>query len=94
MARIAALRPDLVLVQKSVSRLAQDMLREHNITLVHNAKRTVLERLSKCTEADIVGAVDAHIGRPKLGSCKRFYLRRFATENGYYTVHLLETCNS
>ncbi|CAH1155707.1 unnamed protein product [Phaedon cochleariae] len=81
-ARIVALQPDVVIVQKNVSRLAQDMLREHNITLVQNVKQTVLERLSRCTQADLVSSVDAHIGRPKLGFCKRFYLKRFNIERG------------
>ncbi|KAG5896372.1 hypothetical protein JTB14_005849 [Gonioctena quinquepunctata] len=81
-ARIVALQPNVVLVQKNVSRLAQDMLRQHNITLVHNVKQSVLERLSRCTQADLVSAVDAHIGRPKLGTCKRFYLKSFCSEKG------------
>lgn len=81
-ARIVALQPDVVLVQKNVSRLAQDMLRQNNITLVHNVKQTVLDRLSRCTQADIVTAVDAHIGRPKLGTCKRFYLKSFDVQRG------------
>ena len=43
-ARIAALEPDLVLVQRNVSRLAQEYLREKGITLVLNVKPSVLER--------------------------------------------------
>lgn len=81
-ARIVALQPDVVLVHKNVSRLAQDMLREAKITLVHNIKQSVLERLSRCTQADLVTAVDAHIGRPKLGTCKRFYVQNFTVEKG------------
>ncbi|XP_018563541.1 putative 1-phosphatidylinositol 3-phosphate 5-kinase [Anoplophora glabripennis] len=81
-ARIVALQPNIVLVQRNVSRLAQDMLRQHKITLVQNVKQSVLERLARCTEADIVSAVDAHIGRPKLGTCKRFYVKSFDTERG------------
>lgn len=81
-ARIVALQPDVVLVHKNVSRLAQDMLREAKITLVHNVKQSVLERLSRCTQADLVTAVDAHIGRPKLGTCKRFYVKNFSVDKG------------
>lgn len=81
-ARIVALQPNLVLVHRNVSRLAQDFLRAHNITLIHNVKQTVLERLSRCTQADIVCNVDAHIGRPKLGTCKRFYLKKYPVEKG------------
>lgn len=36
--RIADMRPSLVLVEKTVSRIAQDMLLEHGITLVINVK--------------------------------------------------------
>ncbi|XP_050300649.1 1-phosphatidylinositol 3-phosphate 5-kinase [Anthonomus grandis grandis] len=81
-ARIAALKPDVVFVHKNISRLAQDMLRQYKITLVHNVKRSVMDRLSRCTEGDLVTAVDAHIGRPNLGTCKKFYLKTFPTEKG------------
>lgn len=36
--RIVDVRPNLVLVEKTVSRIAQDMLLEHGITLVINVK--------------------------------------------------------
>lgn len=36
--RIVDVRPNLVLVEKTVSRIAQDMLLEHGITLVINMK--------------------------------------------------------
>lgn len=38
MQRIVDVRPNLVLVEKTVSRIAQDMLLEHGITLVINVK--------------------------------------------------------
>ncbi|KAJ3663453.1 hypothetical protein Zmor_007712 [Zophobas morio] len=81
-ARIVALQPDVVLVHRNVSRLAQDLLRQQGITLVHNVKQTILDQLARCTEADLVTAVDAHIGRPRLGTCKKFYLRSFDVERG------------
>lgn len=87
-ARIVALQPNIVLVQRNVSRLAQDMLRQHKITLVQNVKQSVLERLARCMEADIVSAVDAHIGVPKLGMCKKFYLKSFAIERGKFQLRL------
>lgn len=78
--RIIALQPDLVLVQRNVSRLAQDILRDQGVTLVLNVKQRILERVARCTEADIVTSVDSCIGRPRLGTCKRFYLKSFDTE--------------
>lgn len=37
-ARVVSLRPNLLLVEKTVSRIAQDMLLQHGITLVLNVK--------------------------------------------------------
>lgn len=75
-----------MIVQRNVSRLAQDLLRELGVTLVHNVKEIVLERLSRCTDADLVSNVDAHIGRPKLGTCQKFYLKKYGTENGNFVI--------
>lgn len=84
-ARIVALQPDVVLVQKTVSRLAQDMLREQGVTLVYNVKEDVLERLARCTKADLVHTIDAHIGpKPLLGTCKMFSIQRYALANGKF----------
>jgi 1-phosphatidylinositol-3-phosphate 5-kinase len=81
-ARIANLQPDLVLVHRSVSRLAQELLLALRVTLVLNVKASVLERVARCTGADIVTSVDAHIGRPQLGTCKTFYLKTFQNGDG------------
>ncbi|CAG2062045.1 unnamed protein product [Timema podura] len=80
--RIANLQPNLVLVQRNVSRLAQEFLLGLQVTLVLNIKASVLERVSRCTQADIVTSVDAHIGRPRLGTCQMFHLETFNTERG------------
>lgn len=86
-ARINALGPDIVLVHKSVSRLAQDRLRECNVTLVLNVKLSILERLARCTGANIVDTIDAHMSaRYKLGICKKFYLRNFPSEKSNFLV--------
>ncbi|KAG8233389.1 hypothetical protein J437_LFUL013169 [Ladona fulva] len=76
-ARIASLQPDLLLVEKNVSRLAQEFLLDLGVTLVTNLKVSVLDRVAHCTRADIVGSVDAHVGRPRLGTCRAFYLKTF-----------------
>ncbi|KAJ9599192.1 hypothetical protein L9F63_010323, partial [Diploptera punctata] len=81
-ARIANLQPDLVLVHRNVSRLAQEFLLALKVTLVLNVKANVLERVARCTQADIVTSVDAHIGRPQLGTCESFYLKTFRNDKG------------
>ncbi|XP_011497004.1 PREDICTED: 1-phosphatidylinositol 3-phosphate 5-kinase [Ceratosolen solmsi marchali] len=93
-ARITALGPDIVLAHRSVSRLAQDRLRESGVTLVLNVKLTILERLARCTGANIIDTIDAHISaRYKLGTCKKFYLRNFPSNTtGMKTLMYFEGC--
>lgn len=93
-ARITALGPDVVLVHRSVARLAQDKLRECGVTLVLNVKLSVLKRVARCTGASIVNTIDAHISaRYMLGTCKKFYLRNFPDEQrGIKTLMYFEGC--
>lgn len=90
MARITALGPDVVLVHRSVARLAQDRLRECGVTLVLNVKLSVLKRVARCTGASIVNTIDAHISaRYMLGTCKKFYLRNFPDERSKYNQSMI-----
>lgn len=82
MARIAAMAPDLVFVQRNVSRLAQESLLRLGISLVLNVKPQVLERVARITGADIVKSIDAQVGRPRLGTCSNFYIKSFTSETG------------
>ena len=48
-ARVVSLRPNVLLVEKTVSRLAQDMLLQHGITLVLNVKPvSMLNMIRSC----------------------------------------------
>ncbi|XP_075225146.1 1-phosphatidylinositol 3-phosphate 5-kinase fab1 isoform X2 [Lycorma delicatula] len=95
MARIAAMSPDLVLVQRNVSRLAQTSLLALGITLILNVKPSVLERVARVTGADIVQSVDTHVGQPKLGTCRYFHIETFTTDvGGTKTLMFLEGCNA
>ena len=51
--RLVALRPDLVLVERSVARAAQDELLAAGISLALNCKRSVLDMLARCTGAEV-----------------------------------------
>lgn len=75
--RILQLRPNVVLVHRNVAGIAQDMLRAHGITLVLDVKLSVLERLARSLGCDIVESIDSNVGRPKLGTCHRFYTALF-----------------
>lgn len=91
--RILSLKPNVVLVHKNVSGIAQDMLRNHGITLVLDVKLSVLERLARCLVCDIVSSIDSNIGRPKLGVCDLFYIKNF-TDERCKTVMFFETASS
>lgn len=80
-AKIDAHHPNVLLVEKSVSRHAQEYLLAKNITLVLNIKRPLLERISRCTGAQIVPSID-HLTSPKLGYCDTFHVERFFEEHG------------
>ncbi|XVF74230.1 hypothetical protein PTKIN_Ptkin13bG0093700 [Pterospermum kingtungense] len=74
-AKIHAHKPNILLVEKSVSRFAQDYLLEKDISLVLNIKRPLLERIARCTGAQIIPSVD-HLSSQKLGCCEKFHVER------------------
>ncbi|XP_062192665.1 1-phosphatidylinositol-3-phosphate 5-kinase FAB1B-like [Phragmites australis] len=80
-AKIKAHQPSVVLVEKSVSRYAQDLFLEKNISLVLNIKRPLLERISRCTGAHIVPSID-YLSSQKLGHCDLFHVEKYVEEYG------------
>ncbi|KAL0904083.1 hypothetical protein M5K25_026155 [Dendrobium thyrsiflorum] len=80
-ARIGSNNPHVLLVEKSVSRFAQDFLLAKDISLVLNIKRPLLERISRCTGAQIVPSID-HLSSPRLGRCDLFRVEKFFEEHG------------
>ncbi|KAM9346936.1 1-phosphatidylinositol 3-phosphate 5-kinase [Symphorus nematophorus] len=91
--RIVDVRPNLVLVEKTVSRIAQDMLLEHGITLVINVKPQVLDRVSRMTQGDLVMSMDQLLTKPRLGTCHKFYMQPFTlASNEVKTLMFFEGC--
>ncbi|KAL9269128.1 1-phosphatidylinositol-3-phosphate 5-kinase FAB1B-like protein [Drosera capensis] len=80
-AKIDAQHPDILLVEKTVSRFAQDYILGKSISLVLNIKRPLLERIARCTGAQVVPSVD-HLSSQKLGYCESFHLEKFVEEHG------------
>ena len=80
-AKIDAYHPHVLLVEKSVSRFAQDYLLAKNISLVLNIKRPLLERIARCTGAQIIPSID-HLSPQKLGHCDIFRVEKFLEEHG------------
>ncbi|KAL6596092.1 hypothetical protein ACP70R_047456 [Stipagrostis hirtigluma subsp. patula] len=72
--KIESRRPNVLLVEKSVSSYAQELLAK-DISLVLNVKRPLLDRISRCTGAQIVSSVD-NIASARLGQCEVFKVQK------------------
>ncbi|CAG8501415.1 14331_t:CDS:10 [Gigaspora rosea] len=75
--RIAALRPHLVLVEKTVARKALQMLLEKNVAVALNVKPSVIEAVARCARADVIQSIDKLALEPKLGNCGTFLVKTF-----------------
>lgn len=94
-AKIATFKPEVLLVEKVVSGLAQEFLFNLGITLVLNVKSSVMDRVSRCCQADIVPSIDAHqLSRPKLGSCRLFHVETLTLDrnNSAKTLMFFDGC--
>lgn len=89
-AKIDSHNPQILLVEKSVSRFAQEYLLAKDISLVLNIKRPLLERISRCTGAQIVPSVD-QLTSPKLGYCDLFHVEKFVETHGQGVKKLAKT---
>ncbi|KAJ4973349.1 hypothetical protein NE237_006523 [Protea cynaroides] len=77
--KIEAHRPNVLLVEKSVSSYAQEYLLAKEISLVLNVKRPLLERIARCTGALIVSSID-NLPKAQLGHCENFHLESVSEE--------------
>jgi hypothetical protein len=74
--KISKLEPDIVFVEHTVSRHAQELLRERGIAIVLNVKHATLERIARFTGATVLPSVD-HVDQvvpdDVIGKCRSFY---------------------
>lgn len=75
--RIKKCRPNIILVQKSVSRSALEMLHHHGIVVVLNVKPAVMARVSRGTQGQLLYSLDQLSFKFKLGTCGHFYVKSF-----------------
>ncbi|KAK3037574.1 hypothetical protein RJ639_030757, partial [Escallonia herrerae] len=78
--KIEAHRPNVLLVEKSVSSYAQDYLLAKEISLVLNVKRPLLERIARCTGALITPSIDRNF-KTRLGHCELFRIEKVSEEH-------------
>ncbi|CAA0824501.1 Putative 1-phosphatidylinositol-3-phosphate 5-kinase FAB1C [Striga hermonthica] len=73
--KIEAHRPNVLLVEKSVSSFALEHLLAKEISLVLNVKRPLLERIARCSGASITPSIE-HLSTTRLGHCELFRLEK------------------
>ena len=76
-ARIAALRPHIVLVEKSVSRIALDALAKHKIGVARSVKESAVQFVARMTQGDVFSSIDRLALEPHLGHCGSFQIQTF-----------------
>ncbi|XVF02830.1 hypothetical protein REPUB_Repub04eG0208000 [Reevesia pubescens] len=79
-AKIEALRPNVLLVEKSVSSYVQEYLLAKEISLVLNVKRPLLECIARCTGALVCPSID-NLSTTQLGYCELFRLEKVSEEH-------------
>ncbi|KAL4251514.1 1-phosphatidylinositol-3-phosphate 5-kinase [Abortiporus biennis] len=75
--RIAALRPHVVLAEKSVSRLALENLAARNIAVARAVKPAAIGFVARMTQGDVFSSMDKLALEPHLGHCARFRIQTF-----------------
>ena len=75
--RIAALRPHVVLVEKSVSRLALDALAKHGIAVARTVKPSAVQTIARMTQGDVFSSMDKLALEPRLGHCARYCIQTY-----------------
>ncbi|MCJ1396584.1 1-phosphatidylinositol-3-phosphate 5-kinase [Xylographa bjoerkii] len=91
--RIAALRPQLLLVQRNVSGLALEFLEQAHIATAYNVKASVLEAISRCCQTRIISSVDKlAIKSGQAGKCASFYLKTYVHGGRKKTYMYLSGC--
>ena len=75
--RIIDVRPHIVLVQRSASRIALDYLLEANIAVARSVKISAVHQVARCTQADVVASMDRLALEPRLGRCAEFQIQSF-----------------
>ncbi|WVQ65810.1 uncharacterized protein L199_003988 [Kwoniella botswanensis] len=78
--RIIDVRPHIVLVQPTASRIALEYLLEANIAVARSVKVSAIHQVARCTQADVVASMDRLALEPRLGRCAEFRIQSFEHE--------------
>ncbi|KIX07103.1 uncharacterized protein Z518_05080 [Rhinocladiella mackenziei CBS 650.93] len=91
--RIAALKPDVLLAQRNISGLALELLERAKITTIFNVKSSVLEAVSRCTQARVAHSMDKLSPESDpLGRCDSFEVKTYVADGRKKTYVYLSGC--
>ena len=91
--RIAALKPNLLLVHRNISGLALQFLEEAQVATAYNVKLSVLEAISRCAQTRIITSIDKLAVKPvQAGRCAAFYLKTYKHKDRKKTYMYLSGC--
>ncbi len=88
MKKIELVEPNVILVNKNISRKIQEYLSQSNkISLVINVKSSSLKSIARCTKTYVLPSTDLIDKQTILGTCKRFKIEKikFSNNNKYPT---------
>jgi 1-phosphatidylinositol-3-phosphate 5-kinase len=74
--RLIALKPDVIMVEKTVARVALEYLLGQNIIVIQNVKSNVLSAVARCSKAEIIHSIDK-LSPKGLGLCKEFCFKTY-----------------
>jgi len=86
-------KPNVILVEKTVSRLAQDIFRKEGISLALNVKESVLDRLERLTGAKKIESIDSMLTAPTLGTCQSFYVENSVEGSNRRSLLVFDGCS-
>ncbi|CDM33427.1 hypothetical protein DTO006G1_4216 [Penicillium roqueforti] len=90
--RIAALRPNLLLVEKTVSGLALGLLEQAGIATAYNVKPSVLEAVSRCTQTRIMTSMDKLLTTTLHSECSSFDVKTYVHNGRKKTYMYISGC--
>ncbi|KAJ5959901.1 Zinc finger FYVE/PHD-type [Penicillium vulpinum] len=90
--RISALRPNLLLVEKTVSGLALGLLEQAGIATAYNVKASVLEAVSRCTQTRIMTSMDKLLTATLHSECSSFDVKTYVHNGRKKTYMYISGC--
>uniref|UniRef100_A0A5S6R442 1-phosphatidylinositol-3-phosphate 5-kinase n=1 Tax=Trichuris muris TaxID=70415 RepID=A0A5S6R442_TRIMR len=80
--KLLALQPDMLIVEDSVASTAQELFSQSGLTVMHNVKRSAMERIARCTRCDVLDSVEGQIFKPRMGRCGLFRTEKASLLDG------------